>query len=242
MKKGKFLLISGLVMVLIFMLAACSKDSNADGKNEEVTLKFWVFGATNYDELAKEYEKENPGVKVKVKTSENDDHHNGLFTALSAGHGAPDLAMIEIDQLDRFKEAKDRFVNLYDVGADKVKDKYLDWKWEIGESEDGDFLYGLPTDIGPKAMFFRTDLFEKAGLPTDPDKVQEMIQSKDDLIQAGEKIKEKTGKPLVDSMEMAYRAVIDGATESFYDEKGNLLVENDGNAVKKSLRFGRGIQ
>lgn len=237
MKKGKWLLVYGVVLVLVLTLGACgskSSSSNAEDEDGDVTLTFWTFGATNYEDLAKEYEKENPGVKVKVKVSENDDHHNSLFTALSAGKGAPDLAMVEIDELDRFKEAKDRFANLYDLGADDIKDNYLDWKWQIGENEDGDFLFGLPTDIGPKAIFYRTDLFEEAGLPTDPEKVQDKIQSKDDLIKVGEKIKEKTGKPLVDSMEMVYRAVIDGATESFYDEDGNLLVENEGNAVKEA--------
>ncbi|MDY0409331.1 ABC transporter substrate-binding protein [Paracerasibacillus soli] len=193
-----------------------------------------MFGATNYEELAKEYEEEHPGVKVKVKVSETDDHHNSLFTSLSAGSGAPDVAMLEIDQLDRFKEAKDRFENLYDLGAKEIQNQYLDWKWKIGENSDGDFLFGLPTDIGPKAMFYRTDLFEEAGLPTEPDDVEKLIQSKEDFIKVGEQIKEKTGKPLLDSMEMAYRAIIDGAEESFFDEDGNLLIENEGNAVRKA--------
>ncbi|MUK88238.1 extracellular solute-binding protein [Ornithinibacillus sp. L9] len=235
MKKSKLVLMISILSVMILSLVACGGDKESSGgKDGEVTLNFWVFGATNYEELAKEYEKENPGVKIKVKTSETDDHHNSLFTSLSAGSGAPDIAMLEIDQLDRFKEAQDRFVNLYDVGAKEVQDQYLDWKWQIGENSDGDFLFGLPTDIGPKAMFYRTDLFEEAGLPTEPDEVEALIQSKEDFIKAGQQIKEKTGKPLLDSMEMAYRAIIDGAEESFFDEEGNLLIENEGNAVRQA--------
>ncbi|MFC0299266.1 ABC transporter substrate-binding protein [Virgibacillus soli] len=235
MKKSKLFLMVGMMLILAFSLAACSDKGGASGgKDGEVTLNFWVFGATNYEELAKEYEEEHPGVKVKVKVSETDDHHNSLFTSLSAGSGAPDVAMLEIDQLDRFKEAKDRFENLYDLGAKEIQNQYLDWKWKIGENSDGDFLFGLPTDIGPKAMFYRTDLFEEAGLPTEPDDVEKLIQSKEDFIKVGEQIKEKTGKPLLDSMEMAYRAIIDGAEESFFDEDGNLLIENEGNAVRKA--------
>ncbi|TFJ93211.1 ABC transporter substrate-binding protein [Lentibacillus salicampi] len=235
MRKSKWLLMFIMVLAVASTLAACGdEEASSEGDSEDVTLKFWTFGATNYEELAKEYEKENPGVTVEVKTSENADHHNSLFTALSAGTGAPDLAMVEIDQLDRFKEAQDRFVNLYELGAEEIQGNYLDWKWQIGENNENDFLFGLPTDIGPKVMFYRTDLFEKSGLPTNPDEVQNMIGSKNDLIQAGETIKEETGKPLVDSMEMVYRAVIDGATESYYDEEGNLLVEEEGNAVKEA--------
>ncbi|WP_099159053.1 ABC transporter substrate-binding protein [Virgibacillus ndiopensis] len=235
MKKSKLVFLFGVLFALAFSLTACSGDDEASGSEDgDVTLDFWVFGATNYEDLAKEYEKDHPGVKIKVKTSETDDHHNSLFTSLSAGSGAPDLAMLEIDQLDRFKEAQDRFVNLYDMGAEEVQDQYLDWKWQIGENSDGDFLFGLPTDIGPKAMFYRIDLFEEAGLPTEPDEVEALIQTKEDFIEAGKQIKEKTGKPLLDSMEMAYRAVIDGAEESFFDKEGNLLIENEGNAVRQA--------
>ncbi|WP_100010151.1 ABC transporter substrate-binding protein [Lentibacillus sediminis] len=235
MKTSKWLLMFVVILAAVFTLAACNnEEASSEGNNEDVELTFWTFGATNYEELVKAYEKENPGVTVEIRTSENADHHNSLFTALSAGTGAPDLAMVEIDQLDRFKEAEDRFVNLYDIGAEEIQSDFLDWKWQIGENNEGNFLFGLPTDIGPKVMFYRTDLFEEAGLPTDPDEVQDLIQSKEDLIQVGETIKEETGKPLVDSMEMVYRAVIDGAEESFYDEEGNLLVEEDGNAVKEA--------
>ena len=235
-KKRNLFFFVAMMFLVVFVLAACSDKgkSSSEAKDGDVTLNFWIFGATNYEEMAKEYEKEHPGVKIKVKTSETDDHHNSLFTALSAGSGAPDIAMLEIDQLDRFKEAQDRFTNLYDLGAKDIEDQYLDWKWQIGENNDGDFLFGLPTDIGPKAMFYRTDLFEEAGLPTEPDEVEKLIQSKEDFIQVGEQIKDKTGKPFLDSMEMAYRAIIDGAEKSFFDEAGNLLIEEPGNAVREA--------
>lgn len=157
--------------MLVFSLAACnSNDSTSgDGGDEEVTLNFWAFGATNYEELAKEYEKENPNVTIKVRSAEAAEHHDALFTALSAGSGAPDIAALEVDQLDRFKEAQGRFENLYDLGAKDVQDQYLDWKWEAGANQEGDFLIGLPTDIGPKALYYRTDLFEEAGLSVPED-------------------------------------------------------------------------
>ncbi|MFZ0370875.1 MAG: carbohydrate ABC transporter substrate-binding protein, partial [Halobacillus sp.] len=121
MKFKKSLLV-GLLLGLSLILFACSNDDgNASGEGdgsdgnsgEKVELDFWVFGATNYESLAKEYEKENPNVTIKIRKSELGDHHNSLFTAISSGTGAPDLTMIEVDQLDRFREAQERFTNLY---------------------------------------------------------------------------------------------------------------------------------
>lgn len=236
----KKLLIASLSILFIFIVAACSSDNSSDdsdeagGDGEKITLDFWLFGATGYEELVKEYEKQNENIKIKIKTSETADHHNNLFTALSAGSGAPDIAALELDQLDRFRDAQDRFVNLYDMGADDVKGEYLDWKWEIAENDDGKFLMGLPTDIGPKGLYYRLDVFEEAGLPTTPEEVSALITTPEDFKEAAIQIKEKTGKPMVASMEMMYRAQLDALEESYFDKEGNLLIEESGNGVKEA--------
>ncbi|MGA9288285.1 MAG: ABC transporter substrate-binding protein [Anaerobacillus sp.] len=229
----------GLASVLALSLTACSGNDGAsgDGKDGEVTLNFWAFGATNYEELAKEYEKDHPDVHIKFRSAETAEHHDALFTALSAGSGAPDIAALEVDQLDRFKEAQDRFENLYDLGAKDVQDQYLDWKWEAGENQEGDFLFGLPTDIGPKALYYRVDLFEEAGLPTDPDKVSALINSPEAFKEAGMKVKKETGKPFIDSIEMAYRAYLDASQKTYLNPDGELLLGEDGNDVKKAYDY-----
>ncbi|WP_186577101.1 ABC transporter substrate-binding protein [Aquibacillus kalidii] len=242
MKNIKSIFGSLLILILAFTLVACSDDKNEDGSSDgggdkDVTLTFWTFGATGYEELIKEYEKENPNVKIKFKTSENAEHHDALFTALSAGSGAPDIAMLEIDQLDRFKAAQDRFANLYDLGAEEIQGDYLEWKWNGGENAEGDFLFGLPTDIGPKALYYRTDVFEAAGLPTEPAEVEALINSPEAFKEAGLQVKDKTGKPFVDSMEMAYRAYLDAAPELYLNTDGEFIADQDGSAVKKAYDF-----
>lgn len=234
--KGKWLVL-GLLLFITLLLAACSEEGSDDSKGDKVELNFWTFGATGYEDLAKEYEKENPNVKIKVKTSETAEHHDALFTALSAGSGAPDVTMLELDQFDRFKAAQDSFANLYDLGAKDVQDQYLEWKWDGGENAEGDFLFGLPTDIGPKALYYRIDVFEAAGLPTDPAEVEALIDSPEAFKEAGLQVKEKTGKPFVDSIEMAYRALLDPAVETYLNPEGELLLGEPGNPVKKAYDY-----
>lgn len=237
MKSLKKLAAIGASAALALSLAACSDETSGDNGDKKVTLTFWTFGATNYEDLAKAYEKENPNVKIKVRSAETAEHHDALFTSLSAGSGAPDITMLEIDQLDRFKAAQDRFENLYDLGAKDIKDQYLDWKWKTGENEKGDFLIGLPTDIGPKALYYRTDVFEEAGLPTEPEEVASLINSPEEFEKAGVQVKEKTGKVFIDSIEMAFRAYLDGAEETFLNPQGELLIEKEGNPVKDAYDY-----
>ncbi|WP_226582715.1 ABC transporter substrate-binding protein [Halobacillus litoralis] len=233
--KRSFLAI--LLLSLTTFLFACGGEEESASGDGEVTLDFWVFGATNYEDLAKEYEKENPGVKINIKNSELGDHHDSLFTSISAGTGAPDLTMIEVDQLDRYREAQDRFVNLYDLGAEEVQDQYLDWKWKMAENGEGDFLFGLPTDIGPKAMYFNTDVFEEAGLPTDPDEVSDMITNPDQFAEAATTVLKETDKPMVDSMEMAFRANMDALQVSYFNRDGELLINQEDNGVKEAYDY-----
>ncbi|WP_036770748.1 ABC transporter substrate-binding protein [Pontibacillus halophilus] len=218
------------------VLVACNNDDSASGDGK-VELDFWVFGATNYESLASEYEESNPNVTINIRKSELGDHHNSLFTAISSGTGAPDLTMIEIDQLDRFRQAQDNFLNLYDLGADEIQDQYLDWKWSMAESTDSEFLFGLPTDIGPKGLYYHTDVFNNAGLPTDPKEVSQQLSSPEAFIEAAEKVKEATGKPMVDSMEMAFRANMDAAAVSYFNRDGDLIIEESGNEVKEAYDY-----
>ncbi|MGM0843704.1 MAG: ABC transporter substrate-binding protein [Bacillota bacterium] len=238
MRNMKKLMGIGISSMIALSLAACSGNDEAgtDG-GEKVTLDFWAFGATNYEELVKEYEAENPNVDIKFRAAETAEHHDALFTALSAGNGAPDIAALEVDQIDRFKEAQDRFENLYDLGAEDVQDQYLDWKWNTGENQAGDFLFGMPTDIGPKALYYRVDLFEEAGLPTDPEEVSALINSPEAFKEAGVKLKESTGKPFVDSMEMAYRAYLDASAETYLNPEGELILDESGNSAKKAYDY-----
>lgn len=220
MKKLRWL---GL-LVIVLLLAACSSNEETDGDGK-VTLDFWVFGSAGYEELAEQYMKENPDVKINVNFTEMNDLHNNLFTSISAGSGAPDLTMIEISQIAKFLEASDKFYNLYDYGAEEVKDLYLDWKWKQAESVDGNFLLGLPTDIGPTAMFYRVDVFEEAGLPTDPAEVAELISTWEDYYEVAKIIKEKTGKLMSDSPELVFNSVRDQAPEQYFNENDELIIE-----------------
>jgi len=224
----KFFLVS-LSILLMLAMVACSgtSESGSESKDGKVKLDFWVFGSTGYEELAKQYMEEHPNVEIKIQSTQFDDHHNALFTALSAGSGAPDLALIEVNNIERYRDAQDRFYNLYELGAEELKDQYLDWKWRIGESADGSFLYGLPTDIGPTAMYYRKDVFEEAGLPSDPTEVSNLIKTWDDYKEVAKVIKEKTGKPIADNAELVFNALRDQAPEQYFNTNDELIVENN---------------
>ncbi|WP_456289241.1 extracellular solute-binding protein [Paenibacillus sp. AK002] len=268
MKRFKSWSLLLLSVIMVFTLAACGggggngsstaespgggssnegTDNTKEGteSTEKIELSFWSLGTTNYEDLAKEYTKEHPNITFKFQnTSDQTAHHNNLTTALSAGSGAPDIFQLEIAFMERFINNQDKFYNLYDLGAKDLEGNYLEWKWKQATSVDGTFQLGLPTDIGPTVVYYRTDLAEQAGLPTDPDGFSAAIDSWGKFASVAKDFTSKTGKPFADLTDLVYNGVRDQSPDQIYFNKEDGSFIGDTNPqVRKAYDFTvKGIQ
>ncbi|WP_077622337.1 ABC transporter substrate-binding protein [Sediminibacillus massiliensis] len=228
------LLVAGLMVLLGLM--ACSSDESSGksggGGDGDVTLTMWAFPGMGLDSKIEQYMEENPNVKIEVQEADYNNHHQNLITALGAGSGAPDIAVIESAFIERLKENQDQFYNLNDYGAEDIKDDYLEWRWREASSVDGSFVLGVPTDVGPMAMAYRTDLFEEAGLPTEPEEVDAAFATWEDYIEAGRQLKEATGSYMFNLSSDLFTVIREQATEQYFDENGELIIEESEQIAK----------
>lgn len=238
----KILKISMFMFLAMLLLTACGGDGDSESSGEdteseggtessssvigdgEVELVFWEFGNTGYDKLIEEYVEQNPNISINLQNSDMNDLHDNLFTSISAGSGAPDISMVEEAQIERYRDAESAFHNLYDLGADAVEGNYLDWVFQNGGNADGSFLFGLPTDIGPTVMFYRTDVFEEAGLESSPEAVAELISTWEDYEAVAKEINEKTDKLMTDAGELVFNARRDQAEKQYFNEDDELII------------------
>jgi cellobiose transport system substrate-binding protein len=219
----------------IGMVGACSKDTDegggsGDAQSGDITLVVDSFGDFGYKALAKQYEADHPGIKVQLRSVQKlDDYKPKLTQWLAAGSGAGDVVALEEGILNEFKTQPQNFVNLLDQGAAELQGNFLPWKWELGKAADGK-LIGLGTDVGGLAVCYRKDLFAKAGLPTDRDKVSALWPTWDEFIATGKKFQAaKTGaKGFVDSVTTSFSALLfQTGEENFYDKDGKLIAEEN---------------
>jgi len=82
-------------------------------------------------------------------------------TAIQAGKGAPDVIMLEADQLTGF-ELQNALVDLSKYGAADVKKNFSAGSWK--DVSQGDSVYAIPVDGGPMAMIYRKDVLDKYGV------------------------------------------------------------------------------
>lgn len=236
------------LLLMLALLAACSENRNgansetateteaSPASGEQVELKFWYFGGLVYEELAKMYEQINPNMKINVQIMEYGAIHDSLFTSISTGAGAPDVVMIDTNQIEQYRNSEDKFYNLYDYGAKDIQSEYLDWKWSFSESADKSFLFGLPTDIGPTVIYYRPDLFKQAGLPETPEEVSEQINTMDALMDAARIFTNATGKPFFDSPDSPFGAIRDQAEKTYFEPDGTFIAK-DNPELKKAYDF-----
>ncbi|MGW4945111.1 ABC transporter substrate-binding protein [Actinoplanes sp. NPDC004185] len=166
---------AGVLLTSALLLAACSSGGGDDSGTDTaaasckpssgpVTLTYtsWI---PNLEEVVKVWNAKNPDIQVKVQTGPNGNGgtYQNFFNQLKAGN-APDLGHIEYDALPSFR-VQDGLADLggCDIVA-RAKDQFVDWTWnQVTFGEQGK-VFGIPQDSGPMAMFYRADLFDKAGI------------------------------------------------------------------------------
>jgi cellobiose transport system substrate-binding protein len=214
--------------VAALLVVGCTPGSGGDaGSSDPKTFEFWSFTGINQKVDVDAYSKAHPDIKVKLtEVGSTTETAQALTTALAGGK-VPDLVLIQGDDLPKFMQSPENFVDLSTLGADQKKGDYLDWVMNQSMTEDGKII-GIPTDVGGLAVAYRADLFKAAGLPTDRDQVSKLWPTWDGFIDAGKKYVQATGKPFVDntSTSVFFQAVNQG-TERYYDANRQLSYDKN---------------
>ncbi|MFK0224951.1 extracellular solute-binding protein [Streptomyces sp. NPDC090303] len=225
----------GAVVLTGALLAACGSSTDGasgDGAGGEVTVTVDLFGSFGYKEagLYAEYEKLHPGVTIKQTDTEDEaDYWKSLQTRLAGGGGLADVQGIEVGRIASVtQQQSERFEDLRTYGAEKLEDQFAPAKWAAATGKGGEVL-GLGTDVGPEALCYRTDLFAKAGLPTDRTELAAKWSTWDGYLALGKQYKAKApgGSAWIDSVGSLYSIMIGQEKERYYDASGKLIWEDN---------------
>ena len=192
------------------------------GSGEEITLTVATFNNFGYtDELFAQYESDHPGIKVEhVKAAKAEDARNNMTTKLGAGGtGLADIEAIEVDWLPELAQYPDLFTDLSDP---ELADRWIQWKTDQA-TVDGK-LIGYGADIGPEAICYRGDLFEAAGLPSDPAAVADLLGGADatweDYFKVGETFVAASDSAWFDSGMATYQGMVNQLPNAYEEEDG----------------------
>src|SRR6266545_4119445 len=159
------------------------KASSEDSKN----LSLWYWSGGLSDKVVADVPTKFPDITFKA-TQIGGDFKQKLVTTITSRQFMPDITGLKGEDIAYFMSQQNQFLDLNKLGADALKSQYLEWKWKQGSTPDGK-LIGFPIDIGPTALFYRADVYEKAGLPFEPADVAAAMPTWDAYFDAGVKLK-----------------------------------------------------
>lgn len=209
-------ILSCCLMLLSFVLGACG--GPPDGK---IHLTLWYWNRSIDDSLIAQVSKQFPNIVLDAQKIS--DYDNKVRTAMAGHSGVPDILAVN-SNISIYYPDESQFVDLNTVGANDIKPLYLSWKWSLGTSPTGRQI-AIPMDTGPTALFYRADIFEQAGLPTDPESVSALFKDWDSYLAASAKISEATdGKSvLMDDITNIFVMQLSASKERYFDSSGNYI-------------------
>jgi multiple sugar transport system substrate-binding protein len=182
-KSWRTISVVAVCMVASMSLAACGggsdtpKGDTQQGQGagpvpeptEPVTVSFfsWIGNQPTMKKLAAEFHKEHPMITIKFENVPAEQAAQVLTTRI-AGNNAPDVAYVNASDTTDYA-SRGAVVDLTDYieRSDVVDpDDYVDAFKTFVTYEDK--LWGLPVDGETTGLFYRTDLFEAAGIDGPP--------------------------------------------------------------------------
>lgn len=178
MKRKRFLAVfAAAVMAMTTVGCGAGKDeAKNEAKNEDsskggqVTLSFWSWLPTNdqSEELIKEFEKENPDIKIDYTRTEQDDFFEKLQVAMASGTG-PDLyGMTTGSMMEQYAK--------FSVNMKEIADEYWSgWEDKINENAvaqcttDDGTVAGMPLlTAGMTTLMYNKTLMDECGIDKVP--------------------------------------------------------------------------
>lgn len=210
----------------VLALTACSSDAGdadatATDEAEAGTVRMWVMEGSLSEEsqqyLADEFAEENPGSELKIEVQQWDGIVSKLQTSLASKNESPDLVEIGNTQTTTFTTVG-AFADVTDMkkalGGDDLIDSFVDASTVDGK------IYAYPFYAGARGVYYRTDLFEKAGI--------EVPQTIDDFTDAVIDLQAKNPDAVDDFSGMYLAAVDPHGVESYLFAQGFEYAKKDG--------------
>ena len=232
MTKKTFLLVLALSAA---MLVSCSKKEQVKGaadqpavQKETIIVQGWPAGDTAFESIIGLFNAEYPNIEVKLGNfMPSGDYHHELQASITAGSGAPDVAMIEEAWIGRYKDDAG-FENLLAApyNAGEIKKDFVEYRWNMAVSTNEKQMIALVWDIGPTSFFYNRSIFAEVGLPTEPAEVEKYLSTWEGVLDAAKKVSIPNQRWFVpDAAEVFRWNFLD---RDFYDKDIKLKIDKPG--------------
>ncbi|MFE0251032.1 ABC transporter substrate-binding protein [Streptomyces sp. NPDC059010] len=201
------------------LASGCAVPTGSTGRN--MVLWYWSGGLS--DTVVKNA-KARYGSSVELDAIQIGGYYRSkLITTMAGNAHIPDIAGLKGEDMASYLPNAGQFVDLRTLGAEKYKSRYLGWKWDQGIADDGSMV-GFPIDCGPVAHFYQYAVFQKAGLPYEPDDVSKELNTWEKFFAAGERLKQRIpGTFLLTDVGAVFENAVQQGSKRYVDKDRNFI-------------------
>ncbi|WP_167746957.1 ABC transporter substrate-binding protein [Cohnella luojiensis] len=155
-------------------------------------LELWAFDPKMFPETVEAFQAKYPNVKINVISMDIKEMHEKALTAIAAGTGGPDILFVEGGYFKQFTSnegLEDLLQEPYDAG--QFQGDFTEANWSRWMSIDGKRLIGMPWDMPPAVTFYRADILEENGFPTDPAELMQFMVDPNNVMNMARTLKSK---------------------------------------------------
>ncbi|MFI7500145.1 extracellular solute-binding protein [Streptomyces sp. NPDC049687] len=154
-------------------------------------------------------------------------YRSKLITTMAGRAHVPDIAGLKGEDMASYLPNADQFIDLRTLGAEKYKSRYLSWKWDQGIADDGTMV-GFPIDCGPVAHYYMPAVFEKAGLPFEPEDVSRELDTWEKFLDAGVQLKKRLpGTYLLTDITSVFTMSVNQGTKNYVDKDRHFIGDQE---------------
>ncbi len=225
---NKFL-IGFITLAMVFSVTGCGAKATSDIIIHVLTQDQAGMKPAEIDQIARDFEAQNPGIKIVMEYVAYEAIHDKITTGMAANPPAYDASMVDVVWPDEFIKAG----YLLDVTSritDEMKSGTFPSAWN-GVTRNGK-IYGMPWLMDTKYFMYNKDILQQAGFSTPPKTWEELVQQATVIKQKG-----LVEYPIIWSWAQV-EAVICDFTVLLYGNGGSFL---DGNG-KPAFNNAQGVQ
>ncbi|KQW53001.1 ABC transporter substrate-binding protein [Nocardioides sp. Root1257] len=157
----------------VLAFAACGSDDSSEGSGGTTTITWWHNsnnepGMGYYEQVAKDFESDHPGVKIEISAMAHEDMVDKLDAAFQSGD-IPDIYM---------ERGGGELADHVDAGmvrdlSDDASDEIDKIGGSVGGWQIDGKTYALPFSLGVVGVWYNTELFDQAGITAPPTTMDE---------------------------------------------------------------------
>jgi ABC-type glycerol-3-phosphate transport system substrate-binding protein len=205
------------------------------------TVDIWIqqTSITVMKPSSDKFSEKNPDIKVNMVPTPIDETANKVLAAIAAGAGAPDAAFIQYTDMIKFTLRGGKGLRDLTPIMGTHRDDWVKWCLDIVTTKDNHLL-GLPEDLGIYNTFYRRDVFDAAGMKSDPDSVAKALATWDDVLAVGKQLTKEGQRWMINTASEVFDILRQKQGQRYFDDNGQPVVNSK--QYVDAANFAKGVR